>query len=201
MDSIKQLALNLKIEQVEQITGDFTLWYHPQFDEGRKKYVALFDEIKKQYADKRVLEVGYPWGGREIPGSKVLDLYDNRKNEIDYVMDACKMDIPNDSFDLIVCNSVLEHIPKFWLAVAEMQRILAPGGIVWVSVPSVWPFHPDNGPECNYGGDYWRMNHQSLPAVFDRCEKIATWYLPAAPSAGDDPRSGWGVVFVGQKIK
>jgi 2-polyprenyl-3-methyl-5-hydroxy-6-metoxy-1,4-benzoquinol methylase len=39
-------------------------------------------------------------------------------------------------FDVIVCREVLEHIPDYARALAELQRILKPGGILSVSVPA-----------------------------------------------------------------
>jgi SAM-dependent methyltransferase len=41
----------------------------------------------------------------------------------------------DDSFDLVLCNATLEHDPQFWLAVSEMHRVLAPGGVLVVGVP------------------------------------------------------------------
>ena len=50
-------------------------------------------------------------------------------------MDARRLAFADDSFDLILCASTLEHIPDFWLACSEMKRVLAPGGTMVVSVP------------------------------------------------------------------
>jgi SAM-dependent methyltransferase len=49
--------------------------------------------------------------------------------------DARAMPFDDAHFDLIVCASTLEHIPDFWKAVAEMHRVLAPGGTLVVSTP------------------------------------------------------------------
>ena len=40
-----------------------------------------------------------------------------------------------DSFDLILCNHVLEHIPDDRLAMRELLRVLAPNGIALLLVP------------------------------------------------------------------
>jgi SAM-dependent methyltransferase len=45
------------------------------------------------------------------------------------------MPFADEHFDLVVSNSTLEHIPGFWLAVAEMHRVLAPGGYLLVATP------------------------------------------------------------------
>src|SRR5918999_836159 len=41
----------------------------------------------------------------------------------------------DDWFDLVVCCSTLEHDKRFWLSVAEMKRVLAPGGLLIIGVP------------------------------------------------------------------
>lgn len=42
---------------------------------------------------------------------------------------------PDDTFDLIVCYHVLEHVPDDAAAMRELGRILHPGGIAFVQVP------------------------------------------------------------------
>lgn len=41
----------------------------------------------------------------------------------------------DDSFDLVMSNAMLEHDPFFWLSLAEMRRVLKPGGLLIVGVP------------------------------------------------------------------
>jgi hypothetical protein len=197
---LKALAEGLKIEKIEQLRSEFTLWHHPEFDHDRTKQTQLFKTLVERTKGKKVLEIGHAAGGHVIPHSTVLDLYDNRA---DLKMDACDMKgIKSNSYDAVVCISVLEHIPRFWLAAAEIQRILKMGGVVWVGVPTVWPYHPGSCDKKKYyGGDYWRMNDAALIFLFDRCQKIGVWYIAANAKMGDDPRSGWGVTYLGEKVR
>jgi SAM-dependent methyltransferase len=39
------------------------------------------------------------------------------------------------SFDLVLCNAVLEHDPRFWLTLGEIRRVLRVGGIAMIGVP------------------------------------------------------------------
>ncbi len=46
----------------------------------------------------------------------------------DVKADICKLPFENDTFDVILCNHVLEHIPDDTKAMQELYRILKPGG-------------------------------------------------------------------------
>jgi SAM-dependent methyltransferase len=50
-------------------------------------------------------------------------------------IDITKTDFPDGSFDLILCNHVLEHIPNDRIAMCEIFRILAPNGLAFLQVP------------------------------------------------------------------
>jgi SAM-dependent methyltransferase len=45
------------------------------------------------------------------------------------------MDLPADSFDLILCSHVLEHVPDDRAAMSELRRVLSDGGRALVLVP------------------------------------------------------------------
>jgi SAM-dependent methyltransferase len=38
-------------------------------------------------------------------------------------------------FDMVLCNSMLEHDGRFWLSLSEMQRVVKPGGLIVIGVP------------------------------------------------------------------
>lgn len=49
--------------------------------------------------------------------------------------DMTRLEVPNGSFDAVLCVHVLEHVPDDRAAIAEMWRVLAPGGWAVVNVP------------------------------------------------------------------
>lgn len=55
------------------------------------------------------------------------------------VGNALALPFPDGAFDKIVCSEVLEHIPDYRAALAEIHRVLRPGGLLAVSVPRYWP--------------------------------------------------------------
>ncbi|MFF0709707.1 class I SAM-dependent methyltransferase [Gordonia sputi] len=55
------------------------------------------------------------------------------------VGDALRLPYADNSFDVVLMSEILEHIPSDEAAIAEMARILKPGGIGAVTVPRYWP--------------------------------------------------------------
>jgi Methyltransferase domain len=57
----------------------------------------------------------------------------------DLRLDITHMDLPDDSFDLILCSHVLEHVPDDRAAISELCRVLRPRGTALV----LTPYRPD----------------------------------------------------------
>ena len=53
--------------------------------------------------------------------------------------DLLALPFPDASFDVVMASEVLEHIPADELAMAEIARVVRPGGRVAVTVPRYWP--------------------------------------------------------------
>ncbi len=65
------------------------------------------------------------------------DLYVEEYNYPDYVqnMDVLDIPFPDNHFDIILCNHVLEHIPADLDAMKSLCRVLKPGGKAILQVP------------------------------------------------------------------
>ena len=50
------------------------------------------------------------------------------------------MPFAESSFDLITCNMVVEHLDQPERAIAEITRVLAPGGAVVINTPNLWNY-------------------------------------------------------------
>lgn len=53
----------------------------------------------------------------------------------DVKADICDLPFEDDTYDIIFCNHVLEHIPDDTKAMQEMLRILKPGGMAILQIP------------------------------------------------------------------
>lgn len=80
------------------------------------------------------------------------DLY---RGTVDLKLDIEKIDLPDASFDRVICSHVLEHVDDR-KAIAELHRILRPGGILLAMVPLVegWD-HTYEDPAVTSKRDRW----------------------------------------------
>ena len=53
--------------------------------------------------------------------------------------DALNLPFPDDSFDVVIISEVMEHIPDDKGVLAEMVRVLKPGGRIAITVPRYGP--------------------------------------------------------------
>lgn len=70
--------------------------------------------------------------------------------ELDYVSDIAEIPVEAESFDAVLCTEVLEHVPRPEAGLAEIARILRPGGVAALSAPLGSGLHQE--PFHYYGG-------------------------------------------------
>jgi peptidoglycan/xylan/chitin deacetylase (PgdA/CDA1 family)/SAM-dependent methyltransferase len=115
------------------------------FDRGLpvdRYYIEKFLSIHAEHVRGRVLEIGDTkytrrYGGRRVKHSDVLDISPaNPKATI--VADLTDAGhIPSDTFDCIILTQTLQFICDSRAALATLQRILKPGGVLLASFPGI----------------------------------------------------------------
>lgn len=66
--------------------------------------------------------------------------------------------LPTSSFDVVISGQAFEHIEFPWVTILEVERVLRPGGLCCLVVPS-------SGPEHRYPVDCWRFYPDGLVAL------------------------------------
>lgn len=103
--------------------------------------VAFFQKNLPLIRGKRLLHIA--------PERDLKDFFQSRNAELaltyetldgfssggTYQADIAAMPIPDSAFDVVICHRVLEHVIGDVAALAEINRILVPGGLLNVSVP------------------------------------------------------------------
>ena len=112
----------------------------------RTRHIFLyFDKMNfwKVFSQKRVLHIAPEFQlylklkGLNLKEYIVGDINPQRYNKIQDVRktDLTKLDFPDNYFDVIIANHVLEHIPNFTLAIDEIYRTLKAEGFALIQIP------------------------------------------------------------------
>ncbi len=107
---------------------------------GRSPYKKLFAHARYEAADFAQLSTSYA--------------------PLDYVCDLSDIPVEDERFDRIVFNQVLEHIPAPRRVLAELYRVLKPGGLILCSCPLFFPEH-----QKPY--DFFRYTQYALRLLFE----------------------------------
>ena len=84
---------------------------------------------------------------------------------IDEIADVTNLHYKDNSFDLVICNNVLEHIPDPKRAINEMYRILKEEGDLFLVTPFLFPLH-----DIPY--DFYRFTEFSLKNMLAKFSHI-----------------------------
>jgi len=81
--------------------------------------------------------------------------------DVDVVCDltAPKNPLPKNHFDLVICCSVMEHVPNPWVMAEKISELVKPGGKLYIAVPWVWKYH-------GYPKDYYRFTHSAIEYLY-----------------------------------
>ena len=124
-----------------------------------------FEEAAGAAAIRSVLDLGC--GGRHY--ARLLGDRDIQYVGVDNLGDAeeiIKLDLEEDfslgTYDLVICSEVLEHVFNYPRLIDNMFKHVAPGGVLFVTVPFAheihgWAYH-----------DYFRFTDQALRLLFGR---------------------------------
>jgi SAM-dependent methyltransferase len=101
-------------------------------------YESLDALVRALGPGERILSVG---GGpmRQIP--QFLNLNIEQFTNVDVVGDAHRLPFADNTLPAVFCEAVLEHVEDPNQAVAEMFRVLRPGGLALAVTPFLVAFH------------------------------------------------------------
>ncbi len=152
--------------------------YRPAFgwDRGEcidRYYIESFLEAHRDDIRGRVLEVGSDeytrrFGGQQVTCSDVIDVNEqNPARTITADLSRCNA-VADNVFDCVICTQTLQLIYDSAAAVRELYRIVAPGGVLLVTLPGI---SQDCPPRLHAGActDYWRFTQHAARRMFAEC--------------------------------
>lgn len=80
---------------------------------------------------------------------------DKAYGELTYTCDLAQIPVEDGRFDAVLCTQVLEHVPEPESVLRELNRVLTPGGLLFLTVPLFYAEH-----EVPY--DYQRFTRYGL---------------------------------------
>jgi ubiquinone/menaquinone biosynthesis C-methylase UbiE len=89
-----------------------------------KKYCTHLEYVSQDFAQ---------YDGEGDSSGLQTQTWDNSK--LDIVSDITAIPVDDDSFDAVMCNEVIEHVPDPVKALKELNRVLRPGGYLVVTAP------------------------------------------------------------------
>ena len=145
-----------------------------------------------------VLEIGGERGydlGRHFPDAHRYVLT-NLGGDVDACLDLTRLGLADGSVSTVVCVSVLEHVDDLGAALAELTRVVAPGGTLVVTVPFLYPVHDRH--------DVWRVTPDAWPMLlgegFDVEVTRLGGRLAALAMLLQRPRGVWNLRYAPQKL-
>ena len=141
----------------------------------------------------KILEVG-PGPNRLFPHSTTLDMNNQDAPDVQHDLNETPFPLPSDTFDLVVCLHVLEHVQNLVGATGELWRVCKPGGLVFVEVPyfaSVhfftdpthvhafssrsFDYYVEGSPLARFGYSHARFEKQRVHLVVPGSGLLSTW--------------------------
>ncbi len=162
---------------------------HPNFERWKRardlavergKFVKSIIEKYLTCENLTILDLGSGEGGTSVVFSEqnqvlgydlnLIRLERQKNNSANYYKingDASKLSFKDNSFDLIILQDVIEHLPDARSLIIEIIRVLKPGGLVYMSTPNKYSIF-------NFIAD----PHWGLPVVsILKREKIRKYFL------------------------
>lgn len=152
----------------------------------------------------RILNIGC---GNSTEGTDFLDLYPRRKEVIECNVDEEKFPYKNDTFDLIICDYLFEHLTNHKQFLEECYRVLKEGGKIKLETDNAswFNFHNLNSKYKTHLGGYTFDGKESEDKHFalftvehlkNHFEKAKFKEIEIEPFRRDEEMFGWKIKLI-----
>lgn len=164
-----EYKLNNKFQHLQKLllgSHPNTNLLHPQWIMDYKLLNFAKEKLQKFPKGTSVLDVGCGdgpyWNLNKELNWTGIDIYSTEKTNYLINKDGT-YPIREESFDIVICTQVIEHVSNFDLLASEVFRVLKPGGTLILNAPFLYPFH-------GMPHDEFRYTTSSLTRIFNKFE-------------------------------
>lgn len=104
---------------------------------------------------KSVLNIGCGYSTYPSPNVINIDAIQSPGVNIAHDLNKTPLPFPDNTFDFIIANHILEHLPNWWDCFKELARVVKVGGIIEVWLPG--------------DGTYAQMGYRDHVSVINNC--------------------------------
>lgn len=124
---------------------------------GRQVNITSQKFVNSLAPELKIINLG---SGTRSLGPNVINVDFHAFSNVQVVARAEELPFEDGSVDVIVCDNMLEHVPKPSLVIGEIKRVLKPHGIVYIGIPFIIQYH--SSPH-----DYQRWTAEGLRTLMD----------------------------------
>lgn len=145
------------------------------------KTISVLEDHLGGLRDKNALDIGCAaglsskWYAQAVNTLVAIDIdtpavsyakqHNDQSNLTFAVMDSQRIGCRDESFDIVICNHIYEHVPNSKLLLSEIHRVLRPGGVCFFGAGNRLSFMEP---------------HYQLPLLSVIPKFMAHWYLRLA---------------------
>jgi SAM-dependent methyltransferase len=139
---------------------------------GRRTWDNFIMEQHRPLIKGKVLDAGSGdsgWSIEQFGSQCELTTFDQFEGKnIDVSGDLSKLSsyFPPESFDVVICMEVMEHVAQPFVVIEEIRKVLKPGGILLATAPFEHGLH---GEEY---GDYFRYTRQGWRKILSNFSEV-----------------------------
>ncbi len=103
--------------------------------------IGSLDSSGNNYNYKSIFDINnWNYTGLDFEDGDNVDLLVNDIYDI--------VEVEDNSYEVIISGQLFQHLGFFWLTMGEIERILKPGGLCCIIVPSSGPKHGKTDSDC-----------------------------------------------------
>ena len=120
-----------------------------------EKIIAILNKYCNSLIGKRILDIGCGAGiianelakfGTEVVAVDITNqyMYSDIVNTVNFqIVDSQQLPYKSNTFDIVICNHILEHVPSKIKVLSEIQRVLKRNGLGYIANGNkLWPIEP-----------------------------------------------------------